>query len=250
MTTPCWTVGAAARLAGVTIKTLHHYDAIGLLRPSGFTEAGYRLYTAADLRRLHLIRLCRSLGLSLPEVRKALDDPKFDRRAALLHHRARLTAERATLDTLLHHIEKALHDGGPEVDMSTLFAGTLPPEQAAEAEARWGQTEAWATAQRRTARYDAATWERLRAEVQAIEAGFIALLTQGAIAESAEAAALAEAHRAHISRWFYPCSLELHLGLGELYTGDPRFTAYYDDQSPGLAAFVSAAITHNAVTRA
>ena len=106
--------------------------------------------------------------------------------------------------------------------MSTLFAGPRPPELAAEAEARWGQTEAWATAQRRTARYDAATWERLRAEVQAIEAGFIALLTQGAPAEGPEAVALAEAHRAHISRWFYPCSLELHLGLGELYTADPR----------------------------
>ena len=80
----------AARLAGVSVRTLHHYDSIGLLVPGARTAAGYRLYTDADLLRLQQILIGRELGLSLEEIRRALDDPRFDRKAALLDQRERL----------------------------------------------------------------------------------------------------------------------------------------------------------------
>lgn len=239
-----WTVGETARFAHVTVRTLHHYDAIGLLRPAKLSQAGYRLYGQAELERLYLIGLYREVGLPLEAIRRLLDDPGFDRVAALRTHRERLRAQlhdtRERLAALDHLIE-----GGREMSAEEMFEG-MRPEWEEEARERWGDTEAWRVSQERARSYDAEAWARMREEVEAIEAELARCLRAGEPPNGEAAMDAAERARLHIDRWFYPCSKAMHVSLGEMYTADPRFTRHYDDRAEGLAAYVAAAIAANA----
>jgi hypothetical protein len=113
-------------------------------------------------------------------------------------------------------------------------------EYADEARERWGHTEAYQESMRRTKRYTKEDWARIKAEGESIESRLAELLEKGVPAESA--VALAEEHRLHIDRWFYPCSKEHHLALGEMYVADARFRAHYDKRREGLAEYLAAAI--------
>jgi hypothetical protein len=123
---------------------------------------------------------------------------------------------------------------------------TSPSPYAAEAEARWGHTAAYRESRRRAAGYGDADWSSIKAEAAALEHRFAALMAAGVPADAAPARAVAEEHRAHLSRWFYDCSPEFHRTLAALYVDDARFAAHYDEVAPGLAAYVSAAIVANA----
>jgi hypothetical protein len=127
-----------------------------------------------------------------------------------------------------------------------LFGDFDPDQHAAEAEQRWGSTEAYRQSARRTSQYMKADWELIKAEAAENAAGFAAAFTGGVAATDPRAMDLAEAHRLHISRWFYDCPVEMHRGLGDMYVSDPRFTANYDTDHPGLAAYVRDAIHANA----
>jgi DNA-binding transcriptional MerR regulator len=240
-----WTVGDLARIARVTVRTLHHYDEIGLLRPSSFTESGYRLYGPAELERLHLVRLYRSAGVPLPDIRRILDAPGFDRVAALRAHRERLVAQIEETEALVATLDRLLAPGGV-VTKEELFDGFQPEEYAEEARQRWGHTEAFQESQRRTQAYRPEDWQEVKAEVAAVEEELAACLAAGLPASSDRAMDAAERHRLHIDRWFYPCSPAFHVNLGEMYVADPRFTAHYDQRAPGLAAYVRDAIVANA----
>jgi hypothetical protein len=121
-----------------------------------------------------------------------------------------------------------------------------PADHGHEAKQRWGDTAAYRAAARRTARYTPQDWEEIGRESAEIDAAFVALMDSGAAADGATAMDLAERHRAHISKWFYDCSPEIHGALGRMYVADPRFTDRIDATAPGLAAFVSKAIVANA----
>ena len=144
MTVPrTYRVADVARVSGVSIRALHHYDAIGLLVPTGRTEAGYRLYTDADLLRLQQILIGRELGFSLDEIKRSLDDPRFDHRQALIDQRRRLEAKARALDGMLHAVDAALavvgrDPHGGAMDIKDLFEGFDPSAYEAEAEERWG----------------------------------------------------------------------------------------------------------------
>ncbi|GAA4947927.1 hypothetical protein HD597_002194 [Nonomuraea thailandensis] len=131
-------------------------------------------------------------------------------------------------------------------DRAELFGDFDPDEHAAEAEQRWGGTEAWADATRRSSSYTKEDWKRIKAEAGEISTRLADALRSGAPADGDLAMDLAEEHRAHISRWFYACTYEIHRGLGEMYVSDPRFTASLDATAPGLAAYLQTAITANA----
>ena len=111
-----------------------------------------------------------------------------------------------------------------------------------EARERWGETDAYRESGRRVAGYSGADWERIHAEAESIEAGFADALGSGLPADGPEGMALARRHRAHIDRWYYPCSLAMHAMLAQMYVADPRFTSHYDDRVPGLAQYVHDAI--------
>ena len=240
-----------SRLTGVSIRTLHHYDAIGLLVPSGRTGAGYRLYTDADLLRLQQILIGRELGLPLEEIRRSLDDPRFDRKTALLDQRERLRERARQADAMIRAIDAALEslDGRRtkgEMNMNDLFQGFDPARYEDEARRRWGTTDAYAESVTRTKRYTPDDWKALKTEQSAVYVAAFAALKAGTTASSAEAMDIAERHRLTIDRWFYPCSHEMHRGLASMYESDDRFRESIDSHGEGLTAFLAEAIRANA----
>ena len=245
------TVGEVAELAGVTVRTLHHYDELGLLSPSGRSDAGYRLYSHEDLARLREILIWRSLGFPLTEISALLDDPGHDRLAALERQRELVEREIERLGALAAAVDAAIaaHRDGDEMEVDTMFEGFDPTEYEEEARERWGHTEAYQESARRAARYGEAEWREIRREADEIVDGLAGLLRGGEPADGPGARALAERHREHLSRWFYPCSPVMHRGLGEMYVADERFTATYEAVAPGLAPYVRAAILANAEGR-
>jgi DNA-binding transcriptional MerR regulator len=245
------TVGAVARLAHTSVRALHHYDAIGLLRPSGRSRAGYRVYTSADLERLQQILFFRELGFSLEDIGRILGDRGFDRRAALVAQRALLVEKGERLRAMVALVDRTLAsmEGGktmkPE-EMFEVFGDFDPRAHEEEAERRWGKTDAYAESKRRTQRYGKDDWKAIRDEMSAIDAAWVAAMEAGARPTDAVAMDVAERARLQIDRRFYPCSHAMHEGLGNMVVSDARFTERYEKLRPGLAQFVCEAIRANA----
>ena len=243
------TVGEVAKATGLTVRTLHHYDAIGLVVPSGRSASGYRLYADEDVERLHAVCTYRALGLALEAIGEILADGDTDthlrRQHALVSERiARLRDVQLTLETMIE--ARTINVNLTPEETFELFGKHDPSAHQEEVVDRWGETDAYRESTRRVRRYGPSEWREIKAESEAIEQAFAELLRQGWRPDALEARAAAERHRAHIERWFYPCSLAMHRGLAELYVADRRFAAHYDGREPGLAEFVSAAITANA----
>jgi DNA-binding transcriptional MerR regulator len=238
-----------ARISGVSVRALHHYDEIGLLVPKQRSSKGYRLYDAEDVLRLQQILIGRELGLALEEIRRSLDDPAFDRKQALLEQRRRLLAQADKTRALLRAVDAALATyqpkGAEDMDPTQIFAGFEPSAHEAEAEQRWGGTESYRESARRTKGYTEEDWRRFAAEQAAIY-GDLAAAQRAGKAPTVEAVrALVERHRLALERWFYPCSVERHAALADLYEADPRFAQNIDHYAQGLTAFLVAAIRHN-----
>jgi DNA-binding transcriptional MerR regulator len=203
------------------------------------------------LERLRQILSYRELGFSLEEIAEILADP--DARAAdHLRRQHRLLRERQDrTQALLGAVEKEMEARQmgisltPAEQFEIFGTDSLAGAYSEEAEQRWGDTESWAQSRRRTAAYTKEDWIAVKSEADANLAGFADALASGEPATGPVAAGLAEAHRSHISRWFYDCSPEMHRGLAELYVSDPRFTATFEDVAPGLAQYVHAAICAN-----
>ena len=242
------TVGQVAERFAVTVRTLHHYDEIGLLRPGRRSAAGYRLYTDADITRLQHVVVYRRLGLALSDIGAVLDDPGADVTAHLRRQRETVMSRLDELSDLVVAIDRALEAQMSGVQLTReeqkeLFGDGFSEEYRTEAQERWGDTEEWRRSQVRTAQYTKADWEAVKAEADAVNAAFAAALRSGAAPDSAPARAAAEAHARHIQERFYDVSPQMHLCLARMYVADERFTKYYDDLEPGLAQYVHDAIT-------
>lgn len=245
------TVSQVARLTGVSVRALHYYDEVGLLRPSGRSEAGYRLYAPADLNRLQQVLFFRELGFPLEEILRIVTDPGFDVGAALRTQRQLLAEKAVRLQALLTAVDQAIAraergDRMETQDVKEMFKDFRPEDYAEEAEQRWGDTEAYRESKRRTAGYTQRDFAAIKAESEEIFGRLAGLLAAGAAPTTPVAMDAAEGHRQHIERWFYPCPKSLHRGLGELYVNDPRFTANIDRMGAGLAAYARAAFAANA----
>lgn len=243
-------IGVVARVAGITVRTLHHYDEIGLLKPSGRTESGYRRYSTTDLERLQGIRLYRELGFRLDEIKELMADDA-DPITHLRRQRALLLKRRGRLDETVSAIETMLEARRMGVSLSPeeqfeLFGGFNVDEHAADAEARWGASDAYRESAGRTARYSKEDWQRIMNDAQSVVLRVVSAMKAGKPAESADAMDAAEAHRQQISDAFYDCSYAIHVGLAEGYVSDPKFTATYEKIAPGLARYLCDAIMANA----
>jgi len=247
-----YTIGALAKLSGVTVRTLHHYDDIGLLAPSGRTDAGYRIYGEADLARLQQILVMRALGTPLAAIERALDEPGFDRLAALEAQRDALREQRGRIDAALLTVENTIAHlrGETEMKDEALFDGFDPSEDEEEARERWGETDAYRESARRTKGYTKDDWAAMKAEADALNTALAAAMEAGEASGSTTARALAERHRLHIDRWFYPCPHAMHAALGDMYVADERFSAQYERYGAGLAAWLRDAIHANAAAAA
>ncbi len=243
-------VSEVARIAGVSVRALHHYDAIGLLVPQGRSEAGYRVYAEGDLLRLQQILLGRELGLALEEIRRSLDDPGFDHRQALLAQKRQLLERARRADEMIRAVDTALSvledPQGGTMDMQQLFDGFDPSQHEAEVQERWGQTDAYRESTKRTKRYGKDDWGKIQEEQAAIYADVATALQAGRAPDSAEAMDLAERHRQSIERWFYPCDAAMHTNLADLWEADARFAESIDQHGAGLTAFLAAAVRANA----
>ena len=245
-----YSVGRVAALSGVTIRTLHHYDEIGLLSPSGRSAAGYRVYEEADLERLQRILFYRELGFTLKEISTIVDDPGTDAMGHLRRQRGLLARRIERLGAMVDAIDYEMEARTMDIRLTPeerfeVFGEFRPEDHAEEAERRWGETEAYKESNRRVSRYGKEDWLRLKSEAEEVQARLAAAFEAGLAPDSEEAMAAVEAHRQHISRWFYECTYEVHRGLAEMYLTDERFRSHYDTQTPGLAAFIREAAHAN-----
>ena len=245
-------VGAAARLAGISVRALHHYDQIGLLTPSARSLAGHRIYTPADLKRLQQILFYRALGLALDDIARILADPGQDSRAHLRRQHRLLREQISRRQEMLTAIEKELEATTmgialtPEEQFEIFGTDKVSGEWSEEAQQRWGETPASEQSQRRTAAYTRQDWLEIQAEADAINQDYVAAMTAGAPAGDPRATDIAERHRQHIGRWFYECGSDNHRCLAEMYLSDERFARTYDELAPGLARYVHDAVMANA----
>lgn len=237
------TVGTVAELTGVSVRTLHHYDHIGLVVPSVRTAAGYRGYTDGDVERLHLVLVYRAAGLPLEEIRVLLDDAEADILDRLERQLALLRQRSIQLQDTITAVEElmAAHRAGIQLtaeEQVEIFGATAFSEQyAEEAHQRWGETDQWRQSQQRVARLSKQDWMRIKAEDDVLLRDLAAAMSRGVAPGCTDADALAARHRAGIDR-FYDCSDDMHRCLAQMYVTDVRFTAYYDDVAPGLAQYV------------
>lgn len=245
-----YTVSQVASLAHVTVRALHHYDAVGLLVPSERADNGYRLYDDADLTRLQQILLFRQLGFGLDAIGQLLEATARDRRQALQAQRDLLVEQRRRTDAIIRSVDAAIRalDNGEPMDKDVMFEGFEDFDQSKydeEAKERWGETDAYKESMRRTRSYSKTDWAKIKAEGEGVWERMAALMDAGAAADSEEAMDLAEEHRTHIDRWFYHCTHAMHAGVSQMYTDDPRFREGFEKRREGLASFARRAIEAN-----
>lgn len=233
------TIGEVSRLTGVTIRTLRHYDHIGLLRPAQVTGAGYRLYDEGSLRRLHAILLFRELELPLEDVRRILDAPDFDEKKALAMQRTLLLMHRRHIDRLIALTNNLEQKGMNHMDF-TAFDKRKAEDYAAQAEAAWGHTDAWQDYAKRERTRQPGENQRSGEELMALLAGFGH--DRPASPDSPEASAFVRKLQAFITQRFYTCTDAVLLGLADMYeTAD--FRRNIDRAGgEGTAALLAAAI--------
>lgn len=234
------TVKEVSRLTGVSVRALHHYDAIGLLRPAKITEAGYRLYDEENLRRLQQILLFRELQFPLKEIAAILDSPGFDPDEALRQQIRLLELRRERLDALIGLARDIQQKGVSSMNFDAFDTGEID-RYAAEAKERWGNTDLYHAYEQKTRGQSAADQKQTGEALMALlaETGALRPLRPESEAVQQKIAAL----QAFISEHYYPCSKEVLSGLGEMYVCDERMRENIDQAGgEGTAAFVRDAI--------
>jgi DNA-binding transcriptional MerR regulator len=241
---PVYTVRQLAELAGVSVRTLHHYDAIGLLQPSSRSAAGYRLYEQDDLLRLQQILFFRELDFPLEDIRRILDHPGFDRVQALESHRRMLQERSARLAVLMRTIDKTIERLKEET--MTLTDAELYEGFSEEQIERWQREvreqydpKVVAESDRRVRQMGKEQWAALRAEGQEIHLLLANLM--GSDPDDPVVQAAIGRHFAMMGQ-FYTVTPQIYRGLGQLYVEHPEFRAFYEALAPGLADFMQAAM--------
>ena len=243
------TVFSLSRLAGVSPRTLRHYDALGLLRPAGTRPSGYRVYGPAEVQRLQRILLFRELGLPLDAIRRLLDEPGRDALAELREHRAALLLRKERIDALVDLVDRTIAEKEGRATMTdkerfeAFKKGLVAENEAkhgAEARAAYGDeavdasnAKVLAMDEKELRRSQDLGEEVVRRFVEAFDSGD----PTGPLAR--EAAAL---HREWLKVYWARYTPEAHAGLVRMYVDDPRFTAFYDRHRPGLAVFLRDAV--------
>ena len=219
------TVKEVSRLTGVSVRTLHHYDAIGLLKPASVTEAGYRLYDDAALAKLQTILLLRELEFPLKEIRELLQSPGFDPIAALSDQIRLLELRREKLDRLIEHARQIQKTGVMHMDFKAYDYKKLD-RYTEEAKARWGHTDAWRESQEKTR---GKSKEDLVSEADGLMDIFRRLgQLRTCSPASAEAQALIGELQRYISAHYYSCTPQILRGLGQMYAAGGEMTENID----------------------
>lgn len=241
-----YTVKQLAKVAGVTVRTLHYYDEIGLLKPSFTKGNGYRSYGEKELVKLQQILFFRELEFPLDDIVQMVNTPEYDTLEALADQRKLLEMKRGRLDGLLDTIDKTIKKmkEGEMMDNEDLFASFTDgqiEQYKGEIKAKWGNTNAYKQSVDRTKQWTKEDFERIKDEGQAITLSLSKLMDKGVA--SAEVQEQIERHFQHINQ-FYDCSYEMYRALGNMYSEDQRFADNYNTVAPHLAEFTRDAIAY------
>ncbi|MFG2143261.1 MerR family transcriptional regulator [Streptomyces sp. NPDC048696] len=254
-----YSVGQVSGFAGITVRTLHHYDTAGLLTPSERSPAGYRLYSDADLARLQQILFYRELGFSLDEIATILQDPEANALDQLRARHKRLSEQIGKLQRMMDVAEQAMavQQTGvrltPQERFEVFGEIAFDLSYATEAQLKWQDSESHRQSMASAAAHTKEDWARIMAEAAAWRENLLAAFDDGRPAESKAGMDLAEEHRRHIARWFTACPPEMHRRIADDFARDPRAFALIvpaSQQRPGLATYLRTAVEANAARHA
>ncbi len=238
-----FTVKQLSSLAGITPRTLHHYDAIGLLKPSQVAKNGYRYYGEDALLRLQQILFYRELGLPLEDIKKIMGRRDFDVLDALQSHKDALKSQVGRLNRLIQTVDNTITHlkGNKIMNGKVLFEGFTEDEEKLHTEEAMQMyyPQTVRTSTKKWNAYTAAEKKRIREEGNAVYIDILASMPKGA--SSPEAQACMERWRRHIEYFWIPNDEQL-VGLAELYNADSRFKANFEKVDPRLAEFMRAAV--------
>lgn len=246
-----YSIQALSRLSGVTTRTLRWYDQIGLLKPSRVADSGYRYYGPAEVDRLQDIMFYRALGVELARIRSCLDDPSFDRLEALRSHLAALEAKQEETLALIRAVKETIRTQerneymNDEEKFRAFKAGKVAENEKTygkEARERYGD-DAVDRSNQAVMGMNQEQYRELEELNQAILDQLAAAVLEGADPAGEKGKALCELHRRWLTLTWGRYDPEHHKGVAQLYTQDPRFTAYYDEKVAGCAQFLSDAVT-------
>lgn len=236
-------------LVGVSVRTLHHYDQIGLLKPTSVSPAGYRLYTDSDLEKLQQILFFKELGFSLQETGKIIHSPGFDRKQALKKHKELLIKKRERLDEIIKSVEKSIDaiERGMKMNKKEMFKAFDMHEiekhqkkYAEEVKQKYGNTEAYNESLQKTSKYTKEDWSAMMEKWDDLYRRIAARMEYGPA--DPEVQKMMAEYQQFISGSFYNCTTEIFRGLGDLYVSDERFTVNIDKHGAGLAQFLKEAM--------
>ena len=228
-----------AGFMGVSVRTLHYYDEIGLLTPACIDEhTGYRFYDEASLLRMQEILFYRELDFPLKDIREILSSPNYDKTAALKEQKKLLTLKKERLERLISAIDGAVKGE----NVMNAFDNSEFEAYKTEAQERWGKTIAYREHTEKTKGYSQDRWQSIGEGMNAIFAEFAVCMKQDHAAHSAAAQDLVQQLRNYITEHCYTCTKDILAGLGQMYVLDDRFQSNIDCHADGTAAFVSEAI--------
>ena len=241
-----YTVKQLAALAGITTRTLHYYDEIGLLKPSFIAGNGYRYYSEKELLLLQQILFFRELEFSLEEIVNIINSSTFNPKQALEEQKKLLTMKKSKLECLINTIDNTIGHmkGGADMTNDDFFNGFSDDQMnqyKEEAKKRWGHTDAYRQSRERTKNWSKEDYKRIKEDGETLTKELAAAMDLDI--KSKEVQTLIAKHHKGIEK-FYDCSYEMYRGLGNMYADDPRFTATYDKFRPGLAKWLQKAINY------
>ncbi len=228
-----------AEFTGVSVRTLHYYDEIGLLTPAFVDRStGYRFYDEQSLLRMQEILFYHELDFSLKSIGEILSSPNYDKTAALKEQKHLLTLKKERLERLISAIDGAVKGE----NVMTAFDNSEFEKYRVEVQEKWGKTDAYKEHAERTKNYSKQKWNDLAEGMDHIMAEFAVCMKNGETPDSAGAQNLVKTLQNHITENYYLCTNEILAGLGQMYVADERFKSNIDKHADGTAAFICEAI--------
>lgn len=247
---PGMTVGQVAELVGVSVRTLHHWDEIGLAVPSGRSSADYRLYSESDVHRIETVLVYRETGMPLSIIAEVLGEPALGEREHLEQQRKLLVARISHLQQKISAVDQLLREKGmgrklTAAQRAEILGPDWNPAWEDEAEERWGESDAWKQSNKRVSDMTADDWKVAKRNINVLEEKLAEAFEEGVEPGTERANELAELHRGWVGEWVETTHSKQVL-MARLYTEDPRFQSHYDDRAPGLARWVRDIVEANA----
>ena len=229
-----------ADFAGVSVRTLHYYDEIGLLKPAHVDKAtGYRYYDETSVLRMQEILFYRELDFSLKNIKEILSSPNYDHTAALKKQQTLLMIKKERLERLIAAIDGAVKGE----NVMPAFDNSEFERIKTETKAKWGHTDAYKQFEEKVKDFSEKEWNDSADGINGIMEAFAICMKNGNAPESVEAKTLAESLQNYISEHFYNCTVQILEGLGQLYVSDDRFKHNIDKHGVGTAEYIHKAIT-------